>query len=250
MPRTRLVLVCLLALSACGGSDDRSASAPRAVTPIDPATAGSIAGVVRFDGTPPTMSTLPLASWPACSAGATGPVYAGDVLVKDGLVQNAFVYIKDGLGDRTFAVPEQKVTIDQLGCQYVPRIAGAQVGQPIDFLNSDATLHNVHGSPIANPGWNFMLPVKGADRAIRVAEPEVMIAVRCDLHPWMRGYLGVLAHPYFAVTGPDGRFTLKDVPPGTYTVAAWHERFGTRETQVTLPPHGAQDVTLTFTPSG
>ncbi len=245
----RLVLVLLLGLSACGGSDDRSATTNRAATPLDPATTGTITGTVRFDGTPPTMNTLPLAAWPACSTGTTGPVYAGDALVKNGLVQNAFVYIEDGLGDRVFAVPEQKVRIDQLGCQYVPRVTGAQVGQPIDFLNSDATLHNVHGSPTANSGWNFMLPVKGAERVVRVDKPEVMIAVRCDLHPWMRGYLGVLPHPYFAVTGPDGRFTLAGVPPGTYTVAVWHERFGTRDASVSLPAQGTQDVTLTFAPT-
>ena len=129
-------------------------------------------------------------------------------------------------------------------------MTGAQVGQPIDFLNSDATLHNVHGSPTANSGWNFMLPVKGAERVVRVDKAEVMIAVRCDLHPWMRGYLGIVAHPYFAVTGPDGRFTLAGVPPGTYTVAVWHERFGTREASVSLPARGTQDVTFTFAPTG
>ena len=174
---------------------------------------------------------------------------AGDALVKDGQVENAFVYIKEGLGDRGFAVPAQPVVIDQKGCLYEPHVAGAQVGQGIEFRNSDAVLHNVHGSPKDSSAFNVALPRQGAERTITVDHPEVMISVRCDLHPWMQGWLGVLDHPYFGVSGADGRVTLKDVPAGDYVIGVWHERFGTREAKVSVTPKASASASVTFTPS-
>ena len=126
---------------------------------------------------------------------------AGDVLVKDGRVENAFVYVKDGLGDRVFAAPAEPVTIDQRGCLYHPRVTGAVTCQEIVFLNSDPLLHNVHGTPHDSRAWNFSMGVQGSRRSIRVDKPEVAVEVRCDVHPWMRAYIGVVDHPYFAVTG-------------------------------------------------
>jgi len=142
------------------------------------------------------------------------------------------------------------VVIDQKGCLYVPRVVGAQVYQPIEFLNSDPTLHNVHGQPKNSAAWNVALSRKGVQRTIRVPTEEVMISVRCDLHPWMQGWIGVLDHPYFGVTAADGTVQLANVPPGDYVVAAWHERFGTRETRVTLPPSGSASVNITFGDAG
>lgn len=242
-----LVLLAGLAIAGCGGGDaDRRAARP--VTPVDPATAGTIAVDVGVQGTPPAMKELTMSSFPECASQHQGPVLAGDVLVKDGKLENAFVYIKDGLGDRAFAVPTQPVVIDQKGCLYVPHVAGAQVGQPIEFKNSDALLHNVHGSPKESSGWNVPLPRQGAERTIEVDHPEVMISVRCDLHPWMQGWLGVVDHPYFGVSGPDGRVTLRNVPAGSYVVGVWHERFGTRETPVNVSAQGTASATVTFTP--
>ena len=150
---------------------------------------------------------------------------------KDGKVENAFVYVKDGLGDRAFAVPTEPVVIDQKGCLYVPHVAGAQVGQPVEFTNSDALLHNVHGSPKDSSGWNVALPRQGAERTIEVDHPEVMISVRCDLHPWMQGWLGVVDHPYFGVSGAGRPGDAAGRPGRDYVVGVWHERFGTRESQ-------------------
>jgi hypothetical protein len=245
--RAAVIAIAFVA-AACGG-EDRCAKRPPP-TPLDRATTGTITGTVKLDGTPPPMRTLSLQADPQCAAQHSGPVPAGDVLVKDGRVANAFVWIADGLGDRTFAVPETPVEIDQTGCLYRPRVAGVQVCQPIRFVNSDPTLHNVHGTPAHSAPWNFGMPVKGARRDVRVEASEMPVEVRCDVHPWMRAFLGVVDHPYFAVTGADGAFTLREVPPGDYVVASWHERFGKREAKLTVGAKEAKDVTFTYAAGG
>ncbi|HWP66068.1 MAG TPA: carboxypeptidase regulatory-like domain-containing protein [Candidatus Limnocylindria bacterium] len=246
---SRLAATALLcALAACGG-DAPPAPPQRQPTPLDPTTTGTITGEVRFEGTPPAMKEIRFGSFTECAAQHPEPVYTDDALVHDGRVQNAFVYIADGLGDRVFAVPEAPVAIDQRGCRYTPRVAGARVGQLITFVNSDPAVHNVHGTPAGAPGWNFVLSRRGAERQIRLAQPQVAVSVRCDLHPWMQAWIAVVDHPYFAVTGRDGTFRLAGVPPGTYTVTAWHERFGTRSVHVTLPERGSATATFTFSAS-
>jgi plastocyanin len=239
----RVGLALLAAALACGGS---SAPPARTPTPLDHDTTGIIAGDVRFEGAPPPSKDVSFGSFGECAQTHAGPVTAGDVLVHDGAVENAFVYLKDGLGDRVFAVPTAPVVVGQRGCLFTPRVVGVQTGQTLRFVNDDPLLHNVHATPASSSGWNVSLPRQGAERDTRVDEPEVMVPVRCDLHPWMQAWVGVLAHPYFAVTGADGRFRLSDVPPGGYTVTVWHERFGTRETTVTLAPGGTAAVSLTF----
>jgi plastocyanin len=248
--RWRLALASLLlGLSACGGGDAPPPAPPRQPTPLDLATTGTITGQVRFEGTPPPMKEIRFGSFAECAAQHPGPVDSGDALVHDGLVQNAFVYIADGLGNRVFAIPETAVEIDQRGCLYVPHVAGAQVGQLITFANGDPAIHNVHGTAAGAPGWNFVLSRRGAERQLRLMQPDVAVSLRCDLHPWMHGWLGVVDHPYFAVTGPDGAFRLANVPPGTYTVTAWHEKFGTRSQQVTVAERGEASVNLAFSAS-
>ena len=145
-----------------------------------------------------------------------------------------------------FAVPTTPVRIDQVGCLFVPRVVGVQAGQPIEFRTEDDTLHNVHGEPRLSPRWNFGLAARGASRTLTLAGPEVMVPVRCDVHPWMRLDVGVLPHPYFAVTGDGGTFRLDDVPPGAYTVAAWHPTLGRREVQVELRARAVVEVDLDF----
>jgi hypothetical protein len=243
--RSACALVLLALVTACGGSGSGCPDT-RPATPLDRDTTGTISGTVHFDGPVPVMAELRVGGDAACAAQHAGPVLAGDVLVRDGRLANAFVYVKEGLGDRTFAIPTEPVTIDQRGCVYVPRVTGAVTCQPIEFLNSDPTLHNVHGTPVQSSGWNFSMGVQGSRRTVRIPSPEIMVEVRCDVHPWMRAWVGVLDHPYFAVSGTDGRFTLADVPAGEYVLAAWHERFGARETRVTLAPRGRTDVAFRY----
>ena len=219
---------------------------PRQPTPLDLTRVGTLSGTVFFDGPAPDSSQLQLGGWSECAAQHDGPVSAADVLVTDGRLQNAIVYIEDGLGERVFAVPERPVVSDQQGCRFLPRILAAQVDQPIRFLNSDPLAHNVHGLPARSRQWNFSLGLKGTSRTLSVRAEEVGIEIKCDIHGWMRSYLGVFDHPYFALSAADGTFTLADVPPGHYTVTAWHERFGSRSQSVVLEERGEEIVAFRF----
>ena len=195
---------------------------------------------------PPPPRTIPVASDPACVAQHPNGLTVSDVRTADARLADAFVYIAAGLEDRVFAVPARPVTVDQVGCLFVPRVVGVQAGQPIEFRTEDDTLHNVHGEPRVSPRWNFGLAARGAARTLTLAGPEVMVPVRCDVHPWMRLDVGVLPHPYFAVTGDDGSFRFDDVPPGRYTVAAWHPTLGRREQAIELRPREVVRVEFDF----
>jgi hypothetical protein len=194
----------------------------------------------------PAPRIIPVGSDPTCAAAHPDGIVVRDVTGTGGGVADAFVYIAAGLEDRVFAPPVDPVVIDQHGCWYVPRVAGAMTGQPVVFRSSDDTLHNVHGEPRANTRWNFGLPRRNSERTIVLEGPEVMVPVRCDVHPWMRLDLGVVPHPYFAVTGEDGRFRLGAVPAGTYTLAAWHPTLPRREQTITVTAGGTTTVDLSF----
>jgi plastocyanin len=161
-------------------------------------------------------------------------------------VANAFVYIKSGLEGKVFPVPATPVTIDQRGCWFEPRVLGIQTGQVLKVINSDPVTHNIHPMAEINRAWNHSQGPGDPPIDRRFLKPEVMIPVKCNIHAWMHAFIGVLDHPYFAVSAKDGSFTLPNLPPGTYTVAVWQEKLGTQEQQVTIAPHTSQEVHFDF----
>ncbi len=237
----------LLLLAGCSDSSGPTKTAV-VPTPVDPATAGTIRAEVSFVGTVPAPKPIDMHSVPQCAAAHADPVYDESLQVQDGHVANAVVWIKDGLQKWVFAAPTEPVVIDQKGCLYTPHVVAAMTSQPVEFRNSDAEAHNVHGHPAVVSGWNFLLSRPGAVRTLTFDKPEVAIPVGCDIHPWMRGYVAVVGNPYFAVTPASGSITLAHVPPGEYVVAVWHEKLGTKEQAITLPPSGAVSVQFRYAP--
>ena len=160
---------------------------------------------------------------------------------------NVLVYVKDGLGNYVFDVPTEVAHLDQKNCRYTPHVFAVRVGQPLEILNSDPTLHNIHATPKANTEFNNGQPIQGMKMNHTFTAKEVMVPFKCDVHGWMNAYGAVLDHPYFAVTGTDGSFSLKSVPPGTYTIEAWHEKLGATTQSVTIGDKETKDITFSFT---
>lgn len=246
-----LVLAVFTFLAGCepGGQSSVSEPSPEetaaSTTTIQTLGTAVIQGKVLFEGDVPAQSVLQMDGNPECRAlHPPGPIPGGDVLVKDGKVENAFVYIQAGLEGRTFETPIAPVVLDNHTCIYKPHVTGARVNQPIEIRNSDPTLHNVHALPEKQAKWNVGLPFQGMKLVKKFPAPEVMVRLKCDVHPWMAGYIGVLPHPYFSVTGPDGQFELTGVPAGSYTVAVWHERFGPVTQPISLGEEETQVLTF------
>jgi plastocyanin len=252
---TRSVCFVLAALALAGACSSPEAEPPAAVTSasagkrVDAASAGGIAGRITFAGTPPAAENLKMTSDAFCVDRAGGPIAKSDAVIvgADGSLANAFVWIKDGLdASYTFDLPTAAFELDQRGCRYAPRVAGVRTGQAIDVINSDDTLHNVHAQPGVNRGFNEAQPKRGMRMHKTFTVQDVMVKFSCNVHPWMSAWVGVVAHPFFAVTGADGSFSIAGLPPGTYLVEAWHERFGTRTAQVTVAQSQTQTVALQF----
>lgn len=205
--------------------------------PIVASETATLTGEVRLTGEAPARREITL--FGGCEAGHDGPILDDAVLVSDGRVQNAFVWLSDGTEAwEPPPVPAEEAVIDQRGCLYDPRVAGVRVGQKVVFLNSDPLLHNVRAVSDANPVFNDVMPTAGLRLEKVFRRPDVMLQARCDVHPWMSAWLGVLPHPWFAVTDAAGAFTLEGVPPGTYTLEAWHEVLGRTSTSVEVTPGG------------
>ncbi len=208
--------------------------------------AGSVSGKVSFNGTPPAPSKLDTGADPTCAAHSPQGVPNEELLVTNGGLQNVFIYVKEGLpAGQTYPAPAVKAVLDQKGCRYVPHVLGLRTGQELEVLNSDPTLHNVHGLPKASKEFNLGMPIQGMKLKRKFDKAEVMVKFKCDVHPWMSAYVGVLDHPFFSVSAADGAFEIKDLPAGTYTLEAWHEKLGTQTAQVTVGD-GAAAEDFTF----
>lgn len=234
-----------------GAAEAAPAPPPPAAPTVAPQPGGNMAtirGVVQFRASPPRRSLIRMDADPKCAAmHADEPPLSEEVLVNDnGTLRNVFVYLKQAPPGHTYTPPRTPAVLDQVGCAYTPRVLGVQVRQPLLIRNSDDTLHNVHALARVNREFNIGQPNRGMESTRVFTQPEVMIRFKCDVHPWMSAYVGVLDHPFFAVTGEDGRFTITDIPPGTHTVVAWHEKFGTHEQTVTLTAGQATELQFAF----
>ncbi|MQA31848.1 MAG: hypothetical protein GEU82_18770 [Luteitalea sp.] len=249
-------LTLAVSITACGGGQETSSTSAEPSSPagasggqrVDTATAGSLKGMVALEGAAPRNEPIRMNADPICVKEATGPQAQETFVVgSDGkTLGNVFVYVKDGLGDYVFDTPTEVAKIDQRQCRYHPHVFGMRVGQPLEISNSDPTLHNIHATPKNNQEFNTGQPIKDMKTTHTFTSAEVMVPFKCDVHGWMNAYVGVMEHPYYAVTGEDGAFELRDVPPGTYTIEAWHERLGPMTQSVTLAAKEAKEVTFTF----
>ena len=247
----------LLLTAACGGGGSQpggtSQPAP-ASTPAPPAAAapaagsgnGVISGRVLFEGQAPAQERIQMDADAVCQKAHTSPVYSEVVTVNDnGTLRDVFVYVKAGV-QGSHPTPSETVTFDQKGCHYTPHVFGVMAGQQIKILNSDDTLHNVHALPANSSQFNIAMPKFLKEKVVSFENPEVMVRVKCEVHPWMGAWIGVLNHPFHGVSDSTGAFSLKGLPAGTYTIEAWHEKYGQQTQEVTLAADETKDIAFTF----
>ena len=222
-----------------------TAATAAAAAPVS-ADAATLTGLVKFEAAPPKMPPLQMSADPYCNSQHSTPATDEEVVVSPaGELANVFVYVKNVSG--TFTAPSAPAVLDQKGCQYHPHVTGVQVGQALQIKNSDATLHNVHAMPAVNKGFNEGQPVQGMVSTKKFDKAEITpFRVKCDVHGWMKSYMAVMPHPFFSVSGMNGTFTIGNLPPGSYTVVAWHEKYGAQEQQVTVGAKESKALNFTF----
>ena len=238
----------ILFAAACGGGSVPEEAPPTApaAAPIDPASAGNVSGAITLEGMPPAPEEIRMNSDPACLSEATDTQTEYYVVGDGGGLGNVFVYVKEGLEGQTFPPATGSVSLDQDGCRYQPHVFGIRVGQTLEIVNNDPTLHNIHATPSANAEFNMGQPIEGMRFERTFTAPEIMVPFKCDVHGWMNAWVGVLDHPYFAVTGPDGTFDVSGLPPGDYVIEAWHEMLGTQTQNVTIGEGATAELSFTF----
>lgn len=209
---------------------------------------GAIAGTVRYEGKTAVMRPIDMGADPTCAEKhAQNPALNESLVVgPDRGLANVFIQVTEGVPQRAYPVPEEPVVLSQAGCMYHPRVFGIRPGQKLQILNPDGTMHNVNAMPDVNKGFNKPMDRETERAEVVFEQPEPIFPIKCDVHPWMRAYCAVMAHPFFAVTGEDGKFTIPGLPPGEYTIEAWHERLGTQSAKVTVTAEASADVTFVF----
>ena len=254
------IALSLLALgSACGGSKtpetNRSDSAADAGAAPYSGPTGTIAGVISFEGTAPAAKKIDTTADAACGK-ANPNLVTDDTIVTEGKLANVFVYIKEGtvdagkkIGEYAWSTPATAVQLDQKGCHYSPHVLGIQTNQKLSITNSDQTQHNIHPTPKSNPEWNQTQPNGSPAIEKTFARPEVLIPVKCNQHPWMKAYIGVMRTPFFDVSETNGTYEIKNVPPGKYTIVAWREGPGdgqSKPLEVTVTANGTAKADFSF----
>ncbi|HET8796328.1 MAG TPA: carboxypeptidase regulatory-like domain-containing protein [Thermoanaerobaculia bacterium] len=229
------------------GTESAPADAGTAAATAPPAVANAalVAGVVKFEGAPPKMPPVPMNADPTCASQHPTPQLSEEVVLgPGGELANVLVYVKNAPNT---PVPPNPALLDQKGCIYVPHVTAVQAGQAVKIRNSDPTLHNVHAMPKVNSQFNIGQPVQGMtnDHKFDKVEPAPFV-IKCDVHGWMKSYMAVLPHSYHGVSQANGSFSIANLPPGNYTLVAWHEKFGTQEQQVTVAPNEQKQITFTF----
>ena len=250
-----VALAALTLAAGCGGGQDSTPSAPAeqpatppAAGPAGPVGTASIMGTVRYEGQAPPLKPVKMEADPSCAKKHSSPPQSEMLVLGEGnMMANVLVSVTGGLPGGSYPAAAEPAVIDQQGCRYVPHVLGVMKGQPIKILNSDGLLHNVHALPRVNKTFNMAMPASRTETEVTFTEEEEMFKIKCDVHPWMGAYVQVLSHPFFDVTGEDGRFSLANLPAGSYEVTIWHERLGT-ETRTAELADG-QSLELDFTMS-
>jgi hypothetical protein len=247
IPRRVLTVVAAGALLApwFGGAvpDPAPVAAGQAGAATPTSHTGSVAGKITFSGKVPDSQKVQLSADPRCAAMHKHSLKRYPVKVKDGGLAEVFVYVKSGIGD-AYPAPAEPVLLDQVGCMYHPSIVGIMVGQPLRIRNSDDTLHNIHPRPSVNKEFNIGQPRKGMETTRSFDKPELMIPTVCDVHPWMRAYISVLPHPFFAVSGEDGSYEIKGLPEGEYEIEGVHGLLKTVTGKVSVKAGKTSALTL------
>jgi plastocyanin len=220
------------------------------ITPGVAFAASSVTGTVTFAGTAPKLPMLAMNADPACAKKHSAPVPSEMLVLGTGnTMGNIMVWVSKGVpAGKTWPAPKTPVTIDQNGCQYKPHVMGVMAGQPYRILNSDGVLHNIHTLPKVNTSYNKAMTPTMKEQTTTFNKPEPVFPVKCDVHPWMQAYVAVFTHPFFSVTGTDGKFTISGLDPGTYEITAWHERLGTQTATVTVGANDTKTQNFKFAP--
>ena len=254
--RTTSVLLLAAALPLCGCKPDTGikkgetvGSGAAVATAAAPSPdAGSVTGTIRFSGKAPARTRIDMSMDPACGM-APGENDAEQYIVANGKLANVYLYIKTGAPSSMAPAGGAPVVLDQKGCRYTPHVVAVQQDGSVEFRNSDPTMHNIHTTPSTggNPTVDVSQSPMGQPQTRQFTQPETMLPVRCNNHPWMNAFINVSATPYFAVSAPDGTFTIRGLPPGNYTLAAVHEKLPEQTVQISIPPKGTVKADFTFT---
>jgi plastocyanin len=242
-----LIVIAMLTLAGCSKPQPKPVASEPVYFKVDPATAGSVSGKILFTGKAEPPKKVDMEEDPQCNKLHRTPILDPTIAVnKNRTLANVFVYIKGGLEGKKFAPPTFAAVMDQKGCWFEPRVLGIQTGQEFEVTNSDPVTHNIHPRAHVNREWNQSQAEGTAPLERKFMEQEIMIRVKCNIHHWMHAFIGVVDNPYFAVTGSDGTFELKNVPPGEYTIEAWQEELGVVVQRVTVAPSAKTEVAFTF----